>query len=153
VEALDDATPSATAVGAMALVRLGTLRGDDALVESGAELLASLDPLIERQPMAGAFALAASELVSEGVTEVVVTGDRPDLLDVVRRRYEPTAVVLWGERSASPLWEGRADGFAYVCRDRVCAAPAERAADLVDRLQGIRGEPAPHLELGLLDGR
>jgi uncharacterized protein YyaL (SSP411 family) len=153
VEALDDATPSATAVAGMALVRLGALGADVDLAAAGTDLLATLDPLVERQPLAGAFALAATELVTEGVTEVVVTGDRGDLLDALRRRYEPTAVVLWGERSDSPLWEGRADGFAYVCRGRVCAAPAEGVDDLVERLEGIRSAPTPHLELGLLDGR
>ena len=42
-----------------------------------------------------------------GLAEVVVTGDRPDLVDVVRRRYLPAAVLAWGEAYPSPLWEGR----------------------------------------------
>jgi uncharacterized protein YyaL (SSP411 family) len=153
VEALDDATPSATAVAGCALLRLGALRADDGLGESGAELLATLAPLTGRQPLAAAFALAATELVEEGITEVVVAGDRGDLLEAVRRRYEPTAVVLWGERSSSALWEGRADGFAYVCRNRVCAMPAGDVDALVARLEQQRAASAPGVELGFLDGR
>jgi uncharacterized protein YyaL (SSP411 family) len=150
VEAVDDATPSATAVAGMALLRLAALRADDALADVGASLLASLDALVERQPLAGAFALAATELVAEGATEVVVAGDRPDLLDAVRRRYEPSVVVLWGERSASPLWEGRADGYAYVCRNRVCAAPTDDPAAVVARLEQTTHAPAA-LGLGAVD--
>ncbi len=150
VEAMDDATPSATAVGGMALVRLGAMRGDDAMAETGAGLLASLDTLLERQPLAGAFAVAASELVAEGTTEVVVTGERPDLLETVRRRYQPDAVVLWGERTTSPLWEGRDDGYGYVCRRRVCSAPADTPEALTERLEAAS---ARRLEPGLLDPR
>jgi uncharacterized protein YyaL (SSP411 family) len=91
--------------------------------------------------------------VEEGITEVVVAGDRGDLLEAVRRRYEPTAVVLWGERSSSALWEGRADGFAYVCRNRVCAMPAGDVDALVARLEQQRAASAPGVELGFLDGR
>jgi len=153
VEALDDATPSATAVGGMALLRLAALRADDALAARGASLLASLGALLDRQALAGAFALAASELVDEGIIEVVVAGDRPDLLDPVRRRYEPTAVLLWGERSGSPLWEGRAEGYAYVCRNRVCAAPAQDAAAVVARLDQVARAPGAGLGLGVVQPR
>ena len=73
-----------------------------------------------------------------GTTEVVVTGDRPDLLDEVRRHWLPLAVTAWGERTDSPLWEGRdetgADGRAYVCRGYVCGMPATDVATLTTQL-------------------
>ena len=34
------------------------------------------------------------------------------------------AVLAWGERYDSPLWAGREDGAAYVCRDYACQLPA-----------------------------
>ena len=62
-----------------------------------------------------------------GLTEVVVTGSRPDLLAVVQRSWRPGAVVAWGEPYASPLWEGRdgpgQEGQGLVCRNYTCLAP------------------------------
>ena len=57
-------------------------------------------------------------------------GRRPDLVRTVAARYLPNAVLTWGEQFASPLWEGRADGHAYVCRDFVCLAPVTESAAL-----------------------
>ena len=54
-----------------------------------------------------------------------MAGDRPDLLDVVRERWRPRAVVAWGERYDSPLWDGRRDGLAYVCEHYACQAPTD----------------------------
>ena len=59
---------------------------------------------------------------------------RPDLLAVVRHRWLPDAVLAWGEPSASPLWEGRAPGAAYVCRRFACRAPAADADTLASQL-------------------
>ena len=39
--------------------------------------------------------------------EVAVVGDRPDLVEVVQRRFLPTAVLAWGEPYDSPLWTDR----------------------------------------------
>ena len=39
-----------------------------------------------------------------------------------------------GEPYDSPLWEHRADGFAYVCRDYVCQAPVTTVEALVTQL-------------------
>jgi uncharacterized protein YyaL (SSP411 family) len=134
VELLDGATPSATSVAGTALLRLAALRGDQELHEAGARLLGVLGALSAEHPLAAAGALAGLELLEQGATEVVVTGDRPDLLAAVRRRYEPTAVVAWGEGGASPLWDGRSDNLGYVCRHGVCAAPATTVEELVNRL-------------------
>jgi hypothetical protein len=64
-------------------------------------------------------------MLDTGVTEVAVVGDRRDLVDVAQRRYLPNAVLAWGEPYDSPLWQERREGFAYVCRDYVCAAPVD----------------------------
>jgi hypothetical protein len=69
--------------------------------------------------------LVAVDLAAHGVDEVVVAGDRPDLLHEVHGSFLPRAVLAWGERYDSPLWEGRDDGAAYVCRDYACRLPAE----------------------------
>ncbi len=43
-------------------------------------------------------------------------------------------MLAWGERYDSPLWEGRDDGRAYVCRDYACQLPAADAATLAAQL-------------------
>jgi uncharacterized protein YyaL (SSP411 family) len=73
-------------------------------------------------------------LAGGGTLEVVITGTRTDLLESFRKRYEPDAVVAWGERTSSPLWEGRPDGVAYVCHQNTCLLPATTVADLTAQL-------------------
>jgi uncharacterized protein YyaL (SSP411 family) len=144
-ELLDGATPSASAVAAGALLRLGALTGDDGLTSAGDALLDALLPIAETHPLALAHAISACRLAGGGVTEVVVAGDRPDLMSAVRRRYEPTAVVAWGERTDSPLWMGRQDGLAYVCRHYACREPSSDAAALATQLdRELEAERARH---------
>jgi uncharacterized protein len=133
-ELLDGATPSASAVAAGALLRLGALTGDDELTKAGDALLSVLVPVAGVHPLAVAHAIAMAGLADGGLTEVVVAGDRPDLVASVRGRFEPTAVVAFGERTRSPLWEGRQDGFAYVCRHYACREPAAGPDALVAHL-------------------
>jgi uncharacterized protein YyaL (SSP411 family) len=138
VEVLDGAAPSPNSVAATALVRLGALLGDGALTDAGEALLVSLRPAAAAQPLACANAVGAYALAQGGITEVVVAGDRPDLLHALRARYEPTTVVAWGEATTSPLWDGRSEGYAYVCRGYSCRAPAATPEDLVERLDEER---------------
>jgi uncharacterized protein len=63
-----------------------------------------------------------------------VVGDRPDLVDAVQSRYLRTAVLAWGEPYGGPLWEGRTDGHAYVCRNYACQAPVTTVEDLLAQL-------------------
>jgi uncharacterized protein YyaL (SSP411 family) len=123
-ELLDAATPSASSVAAGALLRLGALTGDAELTTAGEALLGVLLPVADVHPLAAAHAIATSRLAGGGITEVVVAGDRPDLVTALRQRFEPTAVLAWGEPTDSPLWEGRHDGLAYVCRHYACREPA-----------------------------
>ena len=143
VDLLDDATPSAASVAAAAMLRLGALTGDTKLVDAAERLLALLVPLGSDHPLAVANALGAMALAGGGILEVVVTGNRPDLLDCVRGRYEPDAVVAWGERTSSPLWESRPDGAAYVCHRNTCLAPATTVEALSAQLddEGTRTDP------------
>jgi uncharacterized protein YyaL (SSP411 family) len=146
-ELLDGATPSASAVAAGALLRLGALTGDAALGASGEDLLSVLVPVADSHPLAAAHAIAMCALAGGGITEVVVAGARPDLVAAVGRRYEPTAVVAWGERTASPLWAGREDGFAYVCRRYSCREPAAGPETLEAHLDRERAaERARHAD-------
>ncbi|HET6810598.1 MAG TPA: thioredoxin domain-containing protein [Acidimicrobiales bacterium] len=135
----DGATPSANSVAAGALLRLAALTGRDRYREAAEAILARVVPLAVNHPTAFTHALAALDLQASGTVEIVVAGERPDLLAELRPLHLPTAVLAWGEPSGGPLWESRADGFAYVCRDYSCLAPASTPPELADRLAGIPG--------------
>jgi uncharacterized protein YyaL (SSP411 family) len=138
MEMSDGATPSATSVAARALMRLGALSGDRETSARGEALLATMLALGEGQPLAVASAVSASTLAEGGITEVVVGGDRRDLVGAALARYEPNMVLAWGEPTDSPLWEGRSQPVAYVCHLHECHAPSSDEADLADRLDAER---------------
>ena len=132
---MDNATPGANSLAAVGLLRLAALTGDDRYRERGEAIVRLIGHLAIEHPTAFGHALAAVDLLARGTTEIVVTGDRPDLLAVARQRLLPDAVLAWGERYNSPLWEGRDDGRAYVCQGYTCQLPAEDAATLETQLQ------------------
>jgi uncharacterized protein YyaL (SSP411 family) len=74
-----------------------------------------------------------------GRYEIVVTGDRPDLLAEVRRRWLPAAVTAWGQPDDGPLFAGRSSepGRAYVCQARSCRMPAENPTTLAAQLEAL----------------
>ena len=130
----DNATPSANSLAAVALLRLAALTGEDRYHNLAEQILRLAGPLAARHPTAFGHLLGAVDLAVHGVDEVVVAGDRPDLVAVVQGAYRPRAVLAWGERYDSPLWVARDDGRAYVCRHYACRLPAEDPATLADQL-------------------
>jgi uncharacterized protein YyaL (SSP411 family) len=120
---LDNATPSANSAGAWALYRLAALTGEARYRHHADQILRLLGPLMPQAPSAFANALTAAAAVTQGLTEILVTGDRPDLMSYVQHQWLPDAVFAWGEPFDSPLWADRPDGFAYVCHDHVCELP------------------------------
>ncbi len=131
---LDNATPAANSLAAVALLRLAALTGEDAYRRHAEQILALFAPLAGNAPAAFAHLLAALDLYHGGLSEVVVAGDRPDLVAEVQHRYLPATVLAWGERYDSPLWDGREDGRAYVCRDYACQLPAGSVDELREQL-------------------
>jgi len=133
-EVFDGATPSANAVAAVSLARLGALTGDDRYTSAARGVADMVGELLARHPTAFAHSVLAADLLMAGLTEVVVVGDRPDLVEAVHHRWLPGAVLAWGEPTPSPLWWGRDEGRAYVCRDHVCRLPATDPATLSAQL-------------------
>ncbi|MEO6318983.1 MAG: thioredoxin domain-containing protein [Acidimicrobiales bacterium] len=125
---MDNATPGANSLAAVGLLRLAALTGDDRYRERGEAIVRLIGHLAVEQPTAFGHMLAAVDLVARGTTEIVIAGDRPDLLAVARQGLLPNAVLAWGERYDSPLWKGRDDGRAYVCQGYTCQLPAEDPA-------------------------
>ncbi len=147
MEILDGAIPAASGVAAAALLRLGALRADDGLTGAGESLARALAPVATRHPLASANSLAACELAGGGVTEVVVTGDRADLLATVRSQVRAVGRRGLGRaerrRRCGPDGD---DGLAYVCRRSVCRAPASTALELVRRLEDETAQRPTRME-------
>ena len=136
-EVQDNAVPSADSMAALALRRLWALTGDDRYRHHASTLAASGMSLALRHPLAFGHLLSALELATasheggeEPLTEIVITGDRADLVGVAHRRWLPHAVLAWGEPYDSALWSNRSDGWAYVCRGGVCQLPVQTPAEL-----------------------
>jgi hypothetical protein len=138
---MDNATPSANSVAAVALLRLSALTGESRYGEHADSILRLLARVMASAPSAFSNALAAVDMRRSGATEVVVVGDRPDLLEVVRERWRPNAVVAWGQPYDSPLWAGRPPGFAYVCRGYACLLPAPDREVLRAQLDAATSPP------------
>ncbi|MBL0203029.1 thioredoxin domain-containing protein [Candidatus Microthrix sp.] len=145
-DVVDGAIPSANSVAAGAMLRLAALTGATHYADAGRAIIAAVAPLAEGRGMSFAHLLAAAEDDAGGMTEVVITGDRPDLVEEVRAHWLPAVVLAWGQPGDSPLWEGRNEsgglgegddaGRAYVCRGSVCSPPATTPEELRHQLLG-----------------
>jgi uncharacterized protein YyaL (SSP411 family) len=131
---LDNVVPSANGSAAVALLRLGALVGDDSYREAAEDILRLVDQPLRQSPGAFCHLLGAVDLVSAPVLEIAVVGDRRDLVAAVHSLYLPNAVLAWGEPYPSPLFEGRSEGSAYICRDYACLAPTDEVEKLVAQL-------------------
>jgi hypothetical protein len=133
-ELFDGASSSANAVAAQALARLGAITGEDRFGARARDVIDMFGPLLSEHPGGFAQTVLTADALITGLVEVVVTGHRPDLVDVVRARWLPGAVLAWGEPTASPLWQGREEGRAYVCRRYACRLPADEPVALAAQL-------------------
>ena len=132
---LDNATPSANSMAVVALDRLAALTGEQRYSNLAEQILLLIGGLMTNTPSGFTYAFSAVQSRLDGSTEVAVVGDRPDLVAAVFEQWRPGAVLAWGEPYSSPLWEGRRDGLAYVCRDFTCQQPATTAEELRAQLE------------------
>ena len=132
---MDNATPSAQSLAACGLLRLGALTGESRFDEHARRIVALFGPAAAQHPTAFGRALEAVEMAARGLDEIAVVGERADLVAAVQARYLPSAVLAWGEPYDSPLWQGRAEGLAYVCRDFACQSPAATTEELLAQLE------------------
>ena len=127
---LDNATPSANSVAANSLLRLAALTGSAKYKTAGLDILRLFTRIAASAPSAFGNLVNAIHLQNVGITEIAITGSRPDLVSCVQRQWLPTAVTAWGEKYDSPLWTDRPQGLAFVCQNYVCSAPANTVAEL-----------------------
>jgi hypothetical protein len=126
----DGATPSTHAVTTRALARLAMCTGDGNDLAIAQRLVEIAGSIIVAHPGAVVDLVAAAGYALQGI-EVVVPGDRGDLVHHVRSMSMPRTVVITGT-GRSPLLENRHEGLAYVCRGGVCAMPVS-SVDELDR--------------------
>jgi uncharacterized protein len=135
----DNAMPSGNSAATLLLLRLSVLTGDHRYERLAVTALRDAAGLLERAPLAFGRMLAALDFHLAPRREVVIAGDprSPDmreLLDVLRRRYDPNLVmamrpVALDESAAAevPLLaeRGPVDGraAAFVCRNYACDRP------------------------------
>ncbi|HEY2430471.1 MAG TPA: thioredoxin domain-containing protein, partial [Acidimicrobiales bacterium] len=79
-DVFDGATPSANSVAALALLRLGALTGEGRYTDAAHAILRLLHLHLHHHPTAVTGAVAAVDLVVGGTMEIVIGGDRPDLV-------------------------------------------------------------------------
>ena len=131
---MDNATASANSVAASALTRLATITGNNTYLEYADHTMRLLARVAPSAPSAFCNFLLAIRQRHLGFTEVVVPDSNSKMLEVVYETWRPSLVVAHGQRHDSPLWEGREEGFAYVCRNYACQYPASTPDELRDRL-------------------
>jgi uncharacterized protein len=143
----DNATPSANSQGALALYRLAALTGEPRYRNHADRILQLLTPQVDEHVGMHSNALLATDLARRGATEIVIVGgrdehgvehDMSEFVRIAQSIWRPDAVLAWGEPYDSPLWEGRLPGFAYVCRDHVCAAPAATTDEFIQAITGVK---------------
>jgi hypothetical protein len=137
-EFLDGAVPASNSVAVAALLRASAFVDDPEIDQAIERTVALAGPLLERHPGALADLVAALPMWRTR-DEIVVTGERPELVAEVRRHWLPAAVVVWGESDGGPLFEGRppAPGQAYVCEGRTCRMPAAEVGVLAGQLEAL----------------
>jgi uncharacterized protein len=151
---VDNATPSANALGADVLQRLALLSGEEDLARRARSIVRAVAPALEHQPSAfGRMLCAADRLLAEPVDVVVAdgaNGDGRDLREAAIGPFVPdlvlTSVAMGDAHGAWPLYAGKAprDGLAtaYACRGYACDEPTTDPARLAEQVSALGGPPA-----------
>ena len=135
-DVFDNAIPSANSLAAVALFRLGSLTGESSFIESAEKVLQLVSKHLSQHPTGFGHLLGALDIYHAGSTEVLITGNRPDLVEVVNSSFLPNVVLAWGESFSGPLWENRSGDQAWVCRNFECELPIGTSEDLEKSLKG-----------------
>jgi len=156
---MDDAMPSANAVAALALLRLGRLTGNKLFEEKGRQTVRAFQGEMEQRPAAFTAMLSAMDFMESSPVEIVLSGPEDDkeyqnMLETVYRDYRPNqmAVIYQGEETVKwiPWAEGRGpvsnQPTAYVCKEGTCHPPVHTAHALYNLL----GRP-PEIRLNIFD--
>ncbi len=150
---VDNATPSANAIGADLLSRLALLTGEEDFARRARSIIRAVAPALEQQPSAfGRMLSAADRIGGEQVDVVIATAAGDDgraLREAAIGPFVPdlvlTSVGPGDGHAAWPLYAGKAarDGTAtaYACRGYACDEPTNDPARLAPQVAAL-GVPA-----------
>ncbi|MCK5862706.1 MAG: hypothetical protein KAH38_09490, partial [Candidatus Hydrogenedentes bacterium] len=136
------------ALAAFALLRLAIIFGEKRYEQLAEKTLAAAAPMMQRAPAGFLTFILASDLYVHGATEITLAGDsRHPTMTAFRRiigeQFIPNRLIMYaGEeerKQTLPVIEGREamKGLptAWVCRNRVCFAPAATPEELVEKFE------------------
>jgi len=139
-ESYDGAEPSANALAALNLQRLGHWLGQPVCIERGRQILQSLSQQLQRSPATGPLALAALRISQAAPRQIVIAGDPAAadtllLLRKIRRQFRPGTVLVVVDDDFHREFPAAQAGFygtlkriagratAYVCENCTCQLP------------------------------
>ncbi len=140
----DNATPSGSALAALALLQIAALTGEGRYRDLAEAAIGPIQPTAGRFPTAFSFWLCALDFAIGPVKEVAILGDQDSTLaGVLWETYRPRMVTARSQFPPSPgcppLLEGRplinGQPTAYVCQNFVCRLPVNSPADLRAQLE------------------
>lgn len=134
MDSYDGVTPAAGSIASSALARLGALTGNTRLTARAEETLHAAAAGLDASPIAFAHLIGTAAILDHGALEIVVGPGIEHLVANIHRRFLPESVLAWGERTSSPLWVGRNDARAYVCRGNICMAPVTDVTSLMHEI-------------------
>jgi len=156
---MDDAMPSANAVAALTLLRLGRLTGNPLFEEKGRQTVRAFQGDMAQRPAAFTAMLAAMDFMESSPVEIVLSGPKEDkeyqkMLETLYRDFRPNqmVVVYQGEETVKciPWAEGRGpvsnQSTAYVCKEGTCHPPVHTSHALYNLL----GRP-PEIRLNIFN--
>ena len=149
---VDNATPSANAIGADLLQRFALITGEEDLARRAGSIVRAVAPALEHQPSAfGRMLCAADRMIGEAIDVVVAEGDgagtlraaaiRPFVPDLVLSSVAPDAAHgEWPLYAGKVAHEGRAT--AYACRGYACDEPTSDPKRLAEQVAALASSPA-----------
>ncbi|CAG4903619.1 unnamed protein product, partial [Acidithrix sp. C25] len=134
----DSAYESATSTIISSLISLSELLGDEEPMTLAMGLVENLAEMTTKHP--SAFPVVVRELakLGAGIGQLVVVGTQDELLASVRSQYIPNLYITYGSGGIGPLWEGKVDSYAYLCKDFTCSAPTNDPKSLAEQLHAMR---------------
>jgi len=133
----DGATPSTNSIAAQSLARLSKLTDSPEFRVSAMGVIQLLAEGVANHPGAFSVLVQTMSLLDSGSQEIVIPGNQYQLIDQLKGRWMPDAVIAHGDSFNSPLWTGRLEGFAYICRNFTCLQPISQPSDLADALNSL----------------
>ncbi len=150
----DEALPSANAVAAQALLKLGRLTTEKTYIQKTEKTLQAFQAMMERSPAAFTGLLSAMSALELTPVEVVFVGPKDhssfrEIWEVLHNDYRPNKVILWKENEDTdnllPLTKGKSaqkgEPAVYLCQKNTCHAPVQTGKGLeklLDRPREIR---------------